>query len=92
LVIDDQTEVEGCEPPHELVLRAGLGPFGAARITMRLHEIPDGCRVEMIEVPIEGPVRIIPDRLTLIAIHPRNRECILRLTALAERLQPSQVK
>ncbi|MCV7401060.1 SRPBCC family protein [Mycobacterium fragae] len=92
LVIDDQTEVEACDPPHELVLRAGLGRFGAARITMRLHEIPDGCRVEMIEVPAEGPIRIVPHQLTLIAIHPRNRECILRLAALTERLQPSQVK
>lgn len=92
LVIDDQTSVESCVPPHELVLRAGLGPFGAARITMRLYEIPDGCRVEMIEVPAEGPIRFIPDRLTLVAIHPRNRECILRLAALVERLEPRQVK
>ncbi|BBY09134.1 SRPBCC family protein [Mycobacterium noviomagense] len=92
LVINDQTEVESCEPLRELVLRAGLGPFGAARITMRLHETPKGCRVEMIEVPAEGPIRFIPDQLTLVAIHPRNRECILRLTALAERLEPSQVE
>lgn len=92
LVIDDQTSVEKCEPLRELVLRAGLGALGAARITLRLHAIPDGCRVEMVEVPAEGPVRVVPDRLTLIAIHPRNRECILRLAALAERLEPSQVK
>ncbi|SRX94842.1 hypothetical protein [Actinosynnema mirum DSM 43827] [Mycobacterium shimoidei] len=92
LVINDQTSVESCVPLHELVLRAGLGPLGAARITMRLTEIPEGCRVEMFEVPAEGPVRLIPDRLTLLAIHPRNRECILRLAALAERLEPSQVK
>ncbi|GBE64806.1 polyketide cyclase [Mycobacterium sp. MFM001] len=92
LVIDDQTSVEQCEPQHELVLRAGLGMLGAARITMRLQEIPDGCRVEMIEVPAEGPVRVVPDSLTLVAIYARNRECILRLAALAERLDPSQVK
>lgn len=92
LVISDQTSVESCVPGQELVLRAGLGPFGAARITMRLTEIPEGCRVEMIEVPAEGPISLIPDRLTLLAIHPRNRECILRLAALAERLEPSQVK
>ncbi len=92
LVINDQTSVESCVPLQELVLRAGLGLLGAARITMRLHEIPDGCRVEMIEVPVEGPVSFIPDYLTLVAIHPRNRECISRLAALAERLEPSQVK
>lgn len=92
LVIDDQTSVETCVPGEELVLRAGLGALGAARITMRLTEIPEGCRVEMIEVTAEGPVSLIPDRLTLAAIYPRNRECILRLAALAERLEPSQVK
>jgi hypothetical protein len=58
---------------------------------MRLEEIADGCRVEMIEVPVEGLVGMVPDRLALIAIHPRNRECLWRLAALAERLQPSQV-
>jgi uncharacterized protein YndB with AHSA1/START domain len=93
LVISDQTVVESCTPGEELVLRAGLGRLGAARITLRLNDIPDGgCRIEMIEVPVEGPIKIIPDQLALAAVYPRNRECLLRLTALAERLEPSQVK
>ena len=90
-VIQDETVVESSSPPHELVLHAGLGALGAARITMRLEETADGCRIEMIEVPGEGLVGMVPDRLALIAIHPRNRECLWRLAALAERLQPSQV-
>lgn len=93
LVISDQTAVESCTSGEELVLRAGLGRLGAARITLRLKDLPDGgCRIEMIEVPAEGPIRLIPDRLVLAAVYPRNRECLLRLTALAERLEPSQVK
>lgn len=92
LVINDQTTVESCTTGEELVLRAGLGRLGTARITMRLTDIPDGCRIEMIEVPAGGPIGLIPDRLMLAAIYPRNRECLLRLTALAERLSPSQVK
>jgi uncharacterized protein YndB with AHSA1/START domain len=92
LVINDETVVESCEPPHELVLLARLGPLGAARITMRLHGRPEGCRIEMIEVPVGGPARLIPNRLALLAIHPRNRECLLRLAALAEHYEPSQVK
>lgn len=91
LVINDQTEVESCDPPRELVLHAGLGPLGAARITLRLHEIPHGCRAEMIEVPVDGLVSLIPDRATLVAIYPRNRECLWRLAAMAERLEPGQV-
>jgi hypothetical protein len=92
LVINDETIVESCDPPHELVLLARLGPLGAARITMRLHGTPDGCRIEMIEVPVEGVVGLIPNQLALLAIHPRNRECLLRLAALAEQFEPSQVK
>lgn len=92
LVINDQTSVESARPPYELVLRAGLGTLGAMRITMRLEETPKGCRAIMIEVPVEGPLRFIPNRVNLIGIFPRNRECLLRLAALAERLEPSQVK
>ncbi|MCV7078223.1 SRPBCC family protein [Mycobacterium szulgai] len=92
LVINDQTVVESCTPGEELVLHAGLGLFGAARITMRLSEIPGGCRVAMIEVPVEGAIGLIPDRLALVGIYPRNRECLLRLAAMAERFEPSQVR
>ncbi|KAA1252198.1 SRPBCC family protein [Mycobacterium simiae] len=92
LVINDQTMVAGWVPGRELVLRAGLGRLGAARITMRVTDSPQGCRVDMIEMPVEGPVGLIPNRLALAAIYPRNRECLLRLAALAERLQPSNVK
>jgi hypothetical protein len=45
----------------------------------------------MIEVPAAGPMNLIPDRLVLAAVYPRNRECLLRLAALAERFEPSQV-
>lgn len=92
LVINDATIVEESEPPHRLVLCARLGPMGAARITMLLHEIPQGCRIEMIEVPVEGPMGLVPDAIALAAAYPRNMECLLRLAALAERLEPSQVK
>ena len=92
LVINDQTVVESCTPPHELVLHAGLGRLGAARIIVRLKEIPNGCRVEMIEVPVEGLIGHIPDRAALVGVAPRNRECLWRLAAMAEGLEPKQVK
>lgn len=92
LVLNDQTEVQSCIAPRELVLHAGLGPLGAARITMRLHETSDGCRIEMIERPVDGPMGLIPDRLALAAFYPRNRECLWRLAAMAERLEPSHVR
>lgn len=91
LVIDDKTVVLECDPPHKLVLRARVGPLGAARITMLLQETPNGCRAEMIELPVEGAMGLVPNRIALAAAYPRNRECLWRLAALAEHREPSQV-
>ena len=53
---------------------------------MRLSDADDGgCLIEMAEVPLGGPLNAIPHRLALAAAWPRNRECLRRLTALAER-------
>jgi uncharacterized protein YndB with AHSA1/START domain len=90
-VIDDETVVLSCTPQEELVLLAKLGPLGAARITLRLSDIPEGCRVEMAEVAAEGPMRFIPDRLQLTGIWPRNRECAWRLANLAEERDPAEL-
>ena len=83
LVINDETVVERLRAASRTWSARGDGAAGrAARITMRLAEIPDGCRVQMIEVPIQGPISLIPDRVALMAIRPRNRECLWRLGAL----------
>jgi uncharacterized protein YndB with AHSA1/START domain len=85
VVLNDETEVETSTPPEELVLLAKSRPFGAARITLRLRDTETGCRVEMAEVPVGGPLNWVPRRLALAAAYPRNRECLARLAALAER-------
>ncbi|HZQ32645.1 MAG TPA: SRPBCC family protein [Mycobacterium sp.] len=90
LVISDETVVESCTPLEELVLLAKLRPFGAARITLRLSDIPGGCHVEMTEVPAEGLVSVIPDRAALIGMWPRNRECLWRLASIAEEQEPAR--
>ena len=90
-VISDGTVAEKCVPLEELVLLAKMGPFGAARVTIRLSDLADGCRVEMDEVIIEGPVSAVPARLQLVYMLPRNRECLWRLGALAERLEPKDL-
>lgn len=90
-VIDDETVVLSCTLQEELVLLAKLGPLGSARITLRLSDIPEGCRVEMAEVAASGPMRLVPDRLQLTGIWPRNRECIWRLANLAEERDPADL-
>jgi hypothetical protein len=84
-VLNDETEVESCTPLEELVLLAKGRPFGGARITLRLCDIDSGCRIDMTEVPVGGPLNWVPRRLALAAAWPRNRECLRRLAALAER-------
>jgi hypothetical protein len=85
LTINDETVVEECIPEQEITLHARTRPFGGARITLRLTAIPNGCRVEMSEVPVGGPLNLMPRPLALAAVWPRNRECTWRLVAHAER-------
>ena len=85
LIINDETVVEACTPRRELVLLARVRPFGRARITVRLKPSPTGCRIGMSEVPVGGPLNLVPQRLALAAVWPRNRECTWRLAAHAER-------
>jgi hypothetical protein len=85
LIINDETVVEACAPRRELVLLAKVRPFGRARITVRLKQSPTGCRIEMSEVPVSGPLSVVPRHLVLAAVWPRNRECTWRLAAHAER-------
>jgi uncharacterized protein YndB with AHSA1/START domain len=85
VVLNDETEVESATPPEEIVLLAKGRPLGGARITLRLTESGQGCHVEMAEVPVGGPLNWVPRRLALAAAYPRNRECLARLAAIAER-------
>ncbi|MCW2649461.1 MAG: polyketide cyclase [Mycobacterium sp.] len=91
-VINDETVSLRCVPLEEIVLLAKMGPVGAAEVGLRLSDIADGCRVEMSEAPAEGPIKVLPDRLTMIAMDIRNRECLWRLEQLAAAREPSEVK
>ena len=86
VLVNDVTEAQDCRPLEELVLLASAGVFGRARIFLRLSDTPTGgCLIEMAEVPVGRPMRWVPDQLALAAVIPRNRECTLRLAAIAER-------
>ncbi|MEZ0342167.1 SRPBCC family protein [Mycobacterium sp. pV006] len=85
-VINDSTVVDSCTPGSEIVLIANGRPFGKARITLRLHDLPDGgCRIEMSEIPITPPMSWLPHSASLALVFPRNRETTWRLAAMAEK-------
>jgi hypothetical protein len=83
--------VEDADPCHQLVLLAKGRPFGKARITLRLFDIHDGCRIELAEIPVGAPMGWVPKRAALAAAVPRNRECTARLAAIAERRRPDEL-
>ncbi len=87
-VINDETVVESCVPGSELVLLAKIRPAAEARITMRLNDTAEGCRVEMTEVAVSAPLRWLPDSVQLVGVAPRNRECTWRLAMIAEQQKP----
>ncbi|WP_246231188.1 SRPBCC family protein [Mycolicibacterium sediminis] len=91
LLLNDETVVDECVPQRRLVLIAKGRPFGKARITLQLFDVPTGCRIEMAEVPVGAPMGWVPERAALLAAMPRNRECTWRLAAIAERKQPHDV-
>ena len=67
-VINDETVVERCRPHEEVVLLAKLGPFGAARITLRLQDAGQGRRIVMHEEPVRGPMAAVPKPVALAAL------------------------
>jgi uncharacterized protein YndB with AHSA1/START domain len=88
-VINDETVVESSEVGHKLVLLAKVRPAAKARITLELTDLPGGgCRVAMSEVAVSRPLRWVPDRLQLLGVAPRNRECTWRLAMIAQRADP----
>jgi hypothetical protein len=84
-VLDDRTVSIGMHEGRELKLIARALPFGKAEITLRLHELPQGCRIEMIEHAANPPWSLMPNRVQHLLIHPRNSEALRRLAFLAEK-------
>lgn len=92
-VINDETVVQSCVSGEELVLLAKVRPAGVARITLRLTDLRGGgCRVEMSEVAVSRPLRWVPDRVQLLGVAPRNRECTWRLAMIAEQQVPDAIE
>ena len=84
LSLSDSTQVAESEPPRRLVLDARLGPLGAARIVIELHEHEDVTTVALAEEGTRGPNRVLASAGDVI-LRGRNRWSLEKLKDLVER-------
>ena len=84
LILNDETQVEICEPGVRLVLMARGRPFGEARVDIRLENRAAGTLVTIIESPVSGPGKWLNNPGTEALLHARNVEALTRLAALVE--------
>lgn len=85
MVTRDETVVEVSHAPYRLVLLAKGGPLGNARIELDLRTVGEGCRVSMLETPVQGMGRWLHNPVSAAGIHRRNVEALSRLATIAER-------
>jgi uncharacterized protein YndB with AHSA1/START domain len=85
LLLDDRTEVIGCEPQERLRLKAHGWPAGAAEVLIELMPAGDGTEVTIREDAVSGPARFVPPPVRQMSVLPRNKEALRRLSFLAER-------
>ena len=83
-LINDNTEVEKVEPPHELQLRVRAWPTGEGLVNITCEPEGDATRVTMVETAVSGPAKLIPKPLEDAMLRVRNVETLKRLAYLAE--------
>lgn len=83
LTVADSTTVIRSDAPRLLILEAGLGPAGRARVEVELRASGDGTHVVLRETAAGGPARLLLPAGDLI-LRGRNRWSLERLRELAE--------
>lgn len=74
------------EPPHKLVLRAGLWPAGEAIVVFTLEPVGEhATRVRIGEDFAAGPLRWARNKLNDLVLHQRNKETLRRLADISTR-------
>jgi uncharacterized protein YndB with AHSA1/START domain len=87
-VLDDDTEVLGCEPGRSMRLRARGWPLGEAEVQIRLSAQGSGTLVEISEEVVAGPGKLLPEPLRGMTIKVRNVETLNRLALVSEGRTP----
>ena len=75
-----------CEPPHRLLVRAGLWPAGEALVVFTLEPVgANATRVRLGEDFAAGPLRWVRNKLNDLVLKQRNKETLNRLSDIATR-------
>ncbi|MFI6823903.1 SRPBCC family protein [Micromonospora sp. NPDC050187] len=89
--LTDASTVLACEPPHRLVIRAGLWPAGEAIVVFTLQPVgSDSTRVRLGEDFAAGPLRWVRNKLNDLVLKQRNKETLNRLADIATRQKGDQ--
>lgn len=87
--VPGSTSVLRCTRPDELVLAAGMGPFGEAAVRFALEPANDGTVVRFEELPVSGVVRLawrVASPMVSLALWGRNAVSLAALSrVVAER-------
>ena len=84
VALSDVTEVVDSDPPHRLLLRARMRPFGETAIDLELIPEDGGTRVVMSEEPVEGLVDATHNPVSDAVLSQRNERTLDRLRRLVE--------
>jgi uncharacterized protein YndB with AHSA1/START domain len=84
VLLHDTTQVLEFEPDRRLKLEARGWPLGQATVEFTVEPVEGGSLVRMAEDASQGPGKLAPLPLRRLAIMPRNRETLRRLSYLAE--------
>jgi uncharacterized protein YndB with AHSA1/START domain len=91
LKLHDRTVVRVCEPPQRLELEVHAGPFGTARVAIRLIAWGEGTVLILDEHPLRGLSAGLHGPHIEMLLHLRNRLMLRKLARLAENSHPEQV-
>ena len=86
LLIDDTTTVQRYEPPRLLELTVRAWPSGEGVVRITCEPRPAGLLVTMVEEPVRGPARLLPEPVRDALLDRRNSETLSRLSLRAEHL------
>ena len=88
LLINDETTMLRWDAPRHLAMQPKGRPIGEARVLIDVRPQKSGCVVRIIEHPVRGPLKLLPNGIINLLLHLRNSETLRRLAFITEGKRP----